>query len=177
MSEATKNENNFIGYEYKELTVKRNMEFVYTDSYSSFGWELDGSSIPPQGATFVSLKFKRNRKLRNKAEITRFQRQFEAGVAEIESLEFSKVVKASTVAYAVGLVGTAFIAGSVFAVMAGNVPLCIILAIPGFIGWIAPYLLFRNISRRKSAEVNPLINRKYDEIYDTCEKASSLLGD
>lgn len=176
MSETLKNDNSFVGYEYKELTVKRSMESVYSDSYPSFGWELEGSSVPPQGSTFISLKFKRNRKLRNKAEISRLQRQFEAGVAEIESLEFSKITKASGVAYGVGLVGTAFMAGSVFAVTAGNIPLCVILAIPGFIGWVAPYLLFRKISSRKSAEVTPLIDKKYDEIYEVCEKASSLLS-
>jgi hypothetical protein len=176
MSETMKNENNFVGYEYKEIIVKRNMESVYVDSYPSFGWEFEGSSTPPQGFTFVSLKFKRSRKFRNKAEISRLQRQFDAGVVEIKSLEFSKVVKASTVAYVVGLVGTAFMAGSVFAVTAGNIPLCIILAIPAFIGWVTPYLLFRQISSRKSAEVTPRIDKKYDEIYEVCEKANSLLS-
>jgi hypothetical protein len=60
-------------------------------------------------------------------------------------------------------------------VTAGNIALCIILAIPAFAGWIAPYLLFRKISSRKSGEVTPLIDKKYDEIYDICEKASSLV--
>ncbi|MBP1736333.1 MAG: hypothetical protein H6Q60_214 [Oscillospiraceae bacterium] len=175
MSESAKNENSFVGYEYKELTVKHSMEPVYTDSYPSFGWQLEGVSGSPQGIRFVSLKFKRNRKLRNKAEISRLQRQFEAGVSEIESLEFSKVMKASGIAYGIGLVGTAFMAGSVFAITAGNTPLCIILAVPAFIGWIVPYLLFRRVSGRKSAEVTPLIDKKYDEIYEICEKAGSLL--
>ncbi len=176
MNESVKNENNFVGYEYKDLTVKRSMESVYADSYRSFGWELEGSQTPPQGANYVLLKFKRNRKLRNKAEISRLQRQFDTGVAEIESLEFSKVVKASTVAYVVGLVGTAFMTGSVFAITVGNIPLCIVLAIPAFIGWITPYLFFRRISSGKSAEVNPIIDKKYDEIYEVCEKAASLLS-
>lgn len=176
MEQSSKNQKDFIGYEYKELTVKRNFESVYTDSYPSFGWELEGSFIPPQGSTFISLKFKRNRKLRNKAEISRLQRQFESGVAAIEALEFSKVTKASGVAYGIGLVGTAFMAGSVFAVTAGNIPLCIVLAIPAFVGWVAPYLLFRRISTRKSAEVSPLIDKKYDEVYDICEQSSRLLG-
>ena len=177
MNETSKNENNFIGYEYKELTVKRSMESVYLDSYRSFGWELESTHVPPQGSTYSLLKFKRNRRLRNKAEISRLQRQFDAGVAEIQSLEFSKVARAATVAYAVGLVGTAFMAGSAFAVTAGNIPLCIILAIPAFIGWVAPYLLFRRISSLKSAEVTPLIDKKYDEIYEVCEKAGNLLND
>lgn len=177
MNDTTKNENNFIGYEYKEITVKRSLESVYVDSYPSFGWELEGSSTPPQGFTFISLKFKRNRKLRNKAELSRLQRQFEAGVSEIGTLERTKVLKASAAAYIVGVIGTAFMAGSVFAVTAGNIPLCIILSIPAFAGWVLPYLLFRNISSRKSAEITPLIEKKYDEIYEVCEKASTLLSD
>jgi hypothetical protein len=176
MSETGKRENTFVAYEYKELTVKRSMESVYVDSYSSFGWELEGSLTPPKGAAYVLLKFKRNRKLRNKAEITRLQRQFDSGITEIESLEFSKVAKASLVAFSVGVAGTAFMAGSVFAVTAGNIPLCIVFAIPAFIGWVTPFLLFRGISSRRGEEVNPIISKKYDEIYDICERASSLLS-
>lgn len=37
MSEITRNEANFIGYEYKDVTVKRKMESVYIDGYTNFG--------------------------------------------------------------------------------------------------------------------------------------------
>lgn len=171
-----KNENSFVGYEYKEMTVRRNMESVYVDNYRSFGWELEGAQIPPKGSSYVLLKFKRDRKLRNKAEISRLQHQFDGGVEEIRSLEASKVLKASAVASAVGLIGTAFMAGSVFAVIKGNIPLCIILAVPAFAGWVAPYLLFRKINSRKSVEVTPIIDKKYDDIFEICEKANNLIN-
>ena len=38
--------NNFIGYEYQDVTVKRSMASMYADSYQNFGWELDGTAEP-----------------------------------------------------------------------------------------------------------------------------------
>lgn len=175
MSEFERGQKNFIGFEYKEVTAKRQMESIYIDSYPSFGWEFESSAVPLKGTLFVSMKFKRNRKLRNKSELARLQRQFDAGVNEIASLEQSKVTKASGMAYGVGIIGTAFMAGSVFAVVAGNIPLCIILAIPAFIGWIVPYWIYRNIVRKKTIEVTPIIEAKYDEIYEVCANATKLL--
>lgn len=165
----------FIGYEYTEVTTQRKLESVYADSYPSFGWELEGSSTPPQGHTFVALRFKRDRKIRNKMELSRLQRQFDSGVDEIKALERAKVFQAAAVAYLVGVIGTAFMAGSVFCFIAGHMLPSVILAIPGFLGWVAPYLLYRTISRRKTEEVTPMIDQKYDEIYTVCEKASHLL--
>ena len=176
MSEVIKNENNFIGYEYKDVTVTRSMESVYADGYANFGWTLDGTAPSLKGISSVTLKFKRDRKIRNKVELTRLQRQFESCVVEIESLERSKGIGASAAAYGIGIVGTAFMAGSVFSYLAGLLPLSIILAIPGFIGWVLPYFSYINIHSRKTAKVAPLIDNQYDTIYDICEKANSLLA-
>lgn len=155
----------FMGYEYRNITVKKAMQAVYADSFGNFGWIAEGIEDTVGKVDSVVMKFKRDRKIRNKSELTRLQRQFEACTAEIVSLERSKVTKAAGIAYAVGVIGCAFMAGSVFAVTAGNIPLCVILAVPGFLGWIAPYLLFRSISAKKTEAVTPLIDQKYDELY------------
>jgi len=176
MDETTKNSDSFIGYEYRDITVKREIEPMYTDGYTNFGWILEGTSVPIQSIGSVSLKFKRDRKIRNKAELTRLQRQFDACVTEIQRLEFSKVVGASAVAYIIGIIGTAFMAGSVFAYLAGMLPLCVILAIPAFVGWIIPYFCYVSIRQKKTGQVTPLIDQKYDEIYEVCEKANGLLN-
>ena len=170
------NENSFIGYEYQDVIAKRGFASVYQDGYENFGWALEGTANSTTKVDSIIMKFKRDRKIRNKAELTRLQRQFNACIVDIQSLEFSKGMKASAVAYAVGVVGTAFMAGSVFAITANLVIPCTILAIPGLIGWIAPYWIYRTISRKKTEEINPLIDQKYDEIYSVCEKASSLLN-
>ncbi|WP_375105144.1 hypothetical protein ACDZ28_15705 [Paenibacillus sp. RS8] len=176
MSEITRNENNFIGYEYKDITIKRSLESIYADGYCNFGWALEGTSNSVHNINSVTMKFKRDRKIRNKVELTRLQRQFDAYASEIYALEQSKVIRASVVAYIIGVIGTAFMAGSVFAYMADMLPLSITLAIPAFTGWIIPYLVYCNISKKKTNKVAPLIDQKYDNIYDVCEKANALLA-
>lgn len=121
------------------------------------------------------MKFKRDRKIRNKAELTRLQRQFESGAAEIAALEKSKTLGASAAAFLIGIVGTAFMAGSVFSYLAGMLPLCILLAVPAFAGWILPTFCYAGLRRRRAAKVGPLIDRQYETIYAVCEKASALL--
>lgn len=175
MNENARNENSFIGYEYKDVTVSRYMASVVADGYENFGYLLEGTSFPIQRYGAITLKLKRDRKIRNKTELTRLQRQFDACVAEVETLERSKTIGASAAAYIIGVVGTAFMAGSVFAYLGGMVPLCIILAIPAFAGWVFPYLMFTSMHKKKNEKVTPLIDKKYDEIYEVCEKARSMI--
>lgn len=174
MSEVTKG-NGFVGYEYKNSTVSRSMESVYADGYVNFGWTLEDTTTSLQNVGSVNLKLKRDRKIRNKAELSRLQRQFEVCANEIESLERSKAAGASVAAFTIGIIGTAFMAGSVFSYLGGILSLSILLAVPGFIGWIIPYFCFVNIRRRRTHKVSPLIDKKYDELYEVCEKANTLL--
>ena len=170
--------NNFVGYEYKDITTSRELEGIYADSYPSFGWALDGAvPIPILGISTITLKFKRDRKIRNKAELTRLQRQFEACVSEIMRMEKSKSASASIVAFTVGIIGTACMAGATFSYLGSLIPLCIVLAVPGFIGWILPYFLYNLTYVKKTDKIAPLIEVKYDEIYEVCGKANALLGD
>lgn len=175
LHETQTNEGTFIGYEYKDVTIKGDMLSVYTDGYVNFGWILEGTSASMQKIGTVTLKLKRERKIRNKAELTRLQRQFEVYLNEIIALEHSKGITAATVAYILGILGTACMAGAVFAYLANRFPLMVFLAIPGFIGWIIPYFCYVGMRRKKTERVTPLIDEKYDEIYDVCKKANSLL--
>lgn len=92
-------------------------------------------------------------------------------------MNHSKTAAALMISLLVGILGTAFMAGSVFAVTAEPpvLWLTILLAVPGFAGWILPYFLYRGVTRKKEAEINPLIEQKFDEIYRICEKGSGLL--
>lgn len=171
-------EKNFVEYEYTVVTVKQAMESIYADGYANFGWKLESTSIQLSGESMV-MKFKRDCKIRNKVELIRLQRQFDFYVEEIESLENPKVIKASIVAYSIGLLGTAFMPGAVFSIT-HELPIlaaCIIIATPGLIGWTISYFCFAGISRKKNIQVAPLIRQKYDEIYKLYKKANSLLSD
>ncbi len=176
MNENTVSGNSFVGYEYKSITVNCDMESMYADGYQNFGWMLESISKPQVGVNTIAMKFKRDRKIRNKAELTRLQRQFDACASEITHMEKSKTSHAMMVALIVGLIGTAFLAGATFAYLGGLIALCIILALPGFIGWIFPYFLHNSTYTKQAAKVDPLIDKKQDEIYEVCERANALLG-
>jgi len=108
---AEKN-NNFVGYEYRDVTVPGDMESVYTDGYSNFGWILDKKDS--SGLSLAKLKFKRDRQIPHKSELTGFQHQFDKSAREIVNLENSKGTGASRAALTIGFIGTVFMALSVW---------------------------------------------------------------
>lgn len=167
----------FTSFEYKELIVKENMASFYLDCYEHFGWQQDENFPPRESGDTVTLRLKRNRKIVNKVELTRLQRHFEADMEDISSLENSKTNMAKVISLTVGVIGTAFMAGSVFAVTATPpvIWLCILLAVPAFAGWILPYFVYKKLKEDKTKKVTPYIEEKYDEIYEICEKGHSLL--
>ncbi len=171
------NTQEFIAYEYKELNVKEDMALFYLDCYESFGWQRDEKFPSQKSGEKMIIKLKRNRKLVNKVELTRLQRNFEADMEDIFSLEGTKTSAAVVTALIIGLIGTAFMAGSVFAVTAdpSQILLCIILAVPAFAGWILPYFVYKKVKAEKIKKVTPYIEEKYDEIYEICEKGHALL--
>ena len=177
MGATKRNDNSYIGYEYRDVSVDSNMESLYIDSYECFGWQFEGRQPSLLGITSgtVNLKFKRDRKVINKAELTRLQRHFDSCVSEITRMEQSKTSRASVAAFTIGVIGTAFMAGAVFSYLAGMIVLCIVLAVPAFVGWIVPYFAYRSAFEKKKAKVAPMIEGKYDEIYEICEKANGLL--
>jgi hypothetical protein len=176
MNETTRNSENFIGYEYKDVLTTGEMEGVYADGYPNFGWQLDGSARSALGLSAVTLKFKRDRKIRNKSELSRLQRQFEGLVREIENLEKSKTSGAFIASMTVGLIGTVLLGGATFSYLGGMIPLMLVLAAPGFAGWILPYFIFKKMSAKRENVVSELVEKQYDAIYEVCEKAHALLS-
>ena len=179
----------YVGYEYREISVPRKYASLCLDSYPCFGWEEDpnqgrpgrrrGPAIPaaPGPKEMETLCFRRARSISGKAELTRLQRNFDSCIAELRALERTKTTRAAAAALTAGVLGTAFMAGSTFAAVSTPpvVWLTILLAIPGFLGWILPYFLYRAMVRWKAAQIEPLMEQKYDEINEICERGSRLL--
>lgn len=168
---------NYIGYEYKQISVSEEQVSFYLDCYENFGWVTDDRRPLTKNLSTVTIYLKRDRKIVNKMELTRLQRNFEACIREIDVLEQSKTQVAVMWSLIVGIVGTAFMAGAVFAVI-HEPPLYVLMvlfAIPAFIGWILPYFLYRHIRQVRREKVQPMIEEKREEIYQLCEKGHSLL--
>ncbi|MFQ9886005.1 MAG: hypothetical protein ACLRXW_07465 [Negativibacillus massiliensis] len=107
-------------------------------------------------------------------ELTRLQRHFDTAQKKLKCWKIKTSVAS---AWALVVVGTAFMAGATFAVThePPMILLCIILAIPGFIGWALPYFLHRHIAAKRAKKIQPMIEAKQDEIYQICEKGHALL--
>ena len=170
-------EQDFVGYEYKNVRVSSEQLSLYMDAYECFGWRMDDRFSELSGDGFLTLRLKRDLKIMNRMELTRLQRNFEGCMEEIAMLEKEKTRTATAVSIAVGIVGTAFLAGATFAVTAAQpmILLCIFLAVPGFSGWILPYFLYRHIVKKKTKAVLPMIEKKHDEIGELMKKGHALL--
>jgi hypothetical protein len=171
MSETKMNENKFVMNEYLEVNVKQDLIQLCGDCYHALGWTIINTSA---GIGSVKLKLQRDRKIKNRVALCDLQRKCEDAFSAIEKLESSKTTKAMAVSLGVGIAGTVFMAGSVFAYLAFMIPVCVILAIPGFIGWGLPYFFYKKFIMESTERVSPMIDRNYDVIYEACEKASKL---
>ncbi|MDY3918647.1 MAG: hypothetical protein SOZ59_06545 [Candidatus Limivivens sp.] len=183
MDQEQRKSSEFVAYDYKEVTVETEQVSMYLDCYENFGWVEDERNYPREHPDLAgvhhltTLHLKRNRKIINKMELTRLQRHFEACVKEITALEKAKTQMATVWALVMAVIGTAFMAGATFAAVHEPpvVWLCILLAVPGFAGWILPYFLYQKIRRKDVQKLQPLIEAKYEEIYEICEKGHALL--
>ena len=178
MAEIQKRGNDYIGYDYLELRPPKNQISMYLDSYENFGWTIDDNKAKTMEKGETTLYLKRNRKILNKAELTRLQRHFEDCMVKMKGLEAEKTRKATIISMTIGIIGTAFMAGSVFAVTATSpkLGLCILLAIPAFLGWISPYYVYKKVKAKTTEKIIPLIEEKWDEIDEICRKGHDLLN-
>ena len=164
------------GFDYLKVTVEEDLLSQYIDSYEKFGWNMDENLPIEKARGKATLHMKRNRHIVNKVELTRLQQHYEACMEEICTLEASKNSMPAMVSLVFVLVGCGFIAGSVFAITATPpvIWLTVLLAIPGFILWAIAYFSYKPTKRRRTQKVMPLIETKYDEAYEVCEKAFRL---
>lgn len=85
--------NGFTAYDYKEVAVEADRASMTLDGYENFGWKPDENfpemMISSQKSRML-VRMKRDRKIINKAELTRLQRNFESCIEQIKELEYSK---------------------------------------------------------------------------------------
>lgn len=177
MTEITKISRDFVGYEYKELTAPSDKFSLYLDGYENFGWCIDLNVPRRQEHGMITVTVKRDRRMINRMELTRLQRNFDACVKEIEELERSKTTGPLIFALSIGLIGTVFLALSVFAVtdQPPHIAACVLFGIPGIAGWVAPVFIYQRRLHQKARQIDPLIEAKLEEAYRLCERGHQLL--
>ena len=173
----------FAAYEYKESTVERRRVSEYLDGYESFGWDLnDANEAPavhpgvPGAERMITLHMRRDRRIVNRVELTRLQRQFEACMKEIQTLEGSRDVHATICSLCTGIVGLALLLCAAFTAIASRALtwLNVLPALPGVILCALAYPVYRRVYRKREREVVPLVDAKREEICTLCEKGQRL---
>lgn len=179
----------FIAYEYLSINVKSDKEPLYIDCYENFGWILINNTALVDKEDYyinnsninnnklINIKFKRDRRIKNKVKLLSLQRKMEFSLKELEKLERYPSAIGCVYAMIIGVIGTIFLALSVFSITSSN-PfniLGIISGIIGLIGWVLPYFIYRRVRGSKEKEVTSSIEEQYNTIYDSCEQAKKLI--
>jgi len=183
----------FVAYEYLSVNVTSAKEPLYTDCYENFGWKLTNSNAVNglvdkedyyinnsniNNKKIVNLKFKRDRKIPNKAKIINLQNKCENGLKELIRLEKEPTSKGSIYAVINAIIGTIFMTISVFAITATNplYILCVVTGIIGLVSWFISYPIYKKVKVKQESINIPLIEEQYNVIYDSCEQAQKLLN-
>ena len=166
----------FIPFEYLTIQVDRELESLYCDTYRNFGWTTEGQAGGLPSVNTVTLKLKRDRRIANRQAVIEQQRVAEHALASIARLEQSKKSTPLIAALSAGLVGSAFLAGSVFAITAGNWLLGMPLGLIGLIGWAVGFFSYGRVRTSRAVKVAPLIDRESETVYAAGERASHLMA-
>jgi len=172
----------YVAYEYLSVNVKKDLEPIYTDCYENLGWqnifnpETDNMIIHRGVDILVNLKFKRDRKMKNRSMLLSFQKKCEGALSKISKLEKSKETGAMIGSFTTGIIGLGLITGAIFGFLADKTLLAIVLALPGCMSWAFAFPVYKKIRSNQEAKVASLIEEQYDLVYDVCEQARKLLA-
>lgn len=175
----------YVAYEYKSINVKSDLEPMYIDYYENFGWNVINNEKKDYyinsnpNPNVVNIKFKRNRKIKNREKLNELQNKCEKAFLMVDKLEKQPSSQGTINSLTVAFIGTIFMAISVFAISGEKlyiVPFLIGGAL-GIIGWILPYFVYKNTKNKLIEENKTKIEEQENIIYDTCEQARKILDD
>ncbi len=147
------------------IRVDRGLQGLYRDTYERLGWTVDVRVRTLPGAPAVRITMSRVR-----ASIPRppdgghAERTAVKALAELSRLEAATAAAAQAAFAAAATIGTALLAGTVFAVLATHWLLSVPLAALGVLGWAYAGTARRLVRARRSAELAPLVDRQYEVI-------------
>lgn len=169
-----------LGYEYLSVLVSRREESRYKDCYMNFGWEpaenVYRRSFGTGTGDQVLLKLKRAQNLKSKNDLNILQEKCEDALKGLSRVEQKTTVKAISISIVLGLLPVSVVTGSVFCFLDDLLWLSVPLAILGLFMFITPYLTYTKISKAKTVQLKPQIEKQNQIIYDICRKAYILMN-
>ena len=198
------NKENFVAYEYKNVTIKRSSAGMYIDCMENFGWVLVendgydardfisnlnpvnlGKNIASAAQSFgetadasetMTLKFKRDRRIGNKQQLEKLESEYEQALLAIRKVERKNNAQTMGISLGTGIIGTVFMGLAVYNFVFSNPVAGVLLAAIGAIGWAIGFFSNMKLGKKKSTQTEPFVQEQLSIVYSTCEKAHALLA-
>ena len=198
------NKENFVAYEYKTINATRDSAGMHIDCMENFGWSLVeddgydvqtllanlnpvnlGRNIAGVAQTFgetadiapaMTLKFKRDRRIENKQQLDKLEREYEEALSAINRVERKNSAQTMGVSLGTGIIGAVFVGLSVYNFVSSNIALGVVFAVIGAIGWAIGFFSNKKVGNKKSVQAEPYIQEQLNIVYNICEKAHALLA-
>lgn len=166
----------YRSFEYASTAVDNGLVQVAVDSYESLGYEFTGRRASAAGK-ISTLSFRRNRKVRGKAQLAKIQRSMDDAIASIGRMEGEKSRKAVSQALAIGTVSALVLGVGMCCTMVwdGLMALGIVVGLLGIAGCVGGFLRYRTVLDRETARLAPSIEKAYDNLATLCEEAQAVL--
>lgn len=165
-------------YEYARTAVASDLATVATDCYESLGFELTGTKESPVTGT-TALAFRRSRKVRARAQLSKLQRTMDDLLDSIASLEAAKTRKARTQAIVLGTVSALVLDIGMCCTMVWTdfFAIGVVVGLVGIGGCLGTFAVCRKTAASETARINPRIESAYDQLAAACEEAQAVLRD
>lgn len=158
--------------EYLEVLINPKIAQLCRQCYETLGWEIISSTT---GINLDILRMKRSKKIKNRVELCKLQRECEDALIKLEQLEKIKNSKEKRTAIMSSLIGVTFLIGTVITYSFNIYFVSIVFAALGIVGWGIAFLLYKRYILKNENKIKQEINESYDIIYQVCEKAKQLV--
>lgn len=165
--------NEFIAYEYKEVSISKSKAPMFLDLVENYGWEVVTKT---NKLNKLAFSLKRCYNGENKETLTVLENDFFSIFEKIEKINTEKKDTGIGVSLGVGLLGTACMAGATFSFLSSLIVPMVVLAVPGFVMWgLAPFLN-KKINAKKELLARKQIEELTNKLYEISKQAFELLN-
>lgn len=170
-----------IVYDYKTVSVRREMEPMLIDTYENLGWELVNTTLQAGSLTHVNVSFKRDRKIKGKVALSKIQNKVDMTLSNLNKIELGKQRAGVPEGLTVGVIGTLIFGGGMSMVMClqgmgymiGGIALGVVGVGVALLGW----LTHNKCRSKKLAKLEPILEEELNKLSDLCEEGHKILNE
>lgn len=168
-----------IVYDYKTVSVRREMEPMLIDTYENLGWEVINTTIQEGSLTHVNVSFKRDRKIKGKVSLTKIQNKVDITLSNLNRINLSKQRAGVIEGLTVGICGTLIFGGGMsmcmclqgVGFMISGIALGVVGVGVALLGW----LTHNKCRNKKLAKLEPILDDELNKLSDLCEEGHNIL--